>query len=69
MRAVSYSLTAASEVTDGGWEMMSLRSFSALRGSSLRSFRACCTLSESPCAIVYGFGAFCGFRGFSYLTA
>ena len=49
--AVSYSLMAASEVTEGGLEIISLYRASVFRGSVDLSFLASFTLSESPCAM------------------
>lgn len=46
-KAVSYSRTAASDVTAGGLEMISLYSASAFRGSVFASVWASCILGDS----------------------
>lgn len=51
-KAVSYSRTAASEVAEGGLEMISLYCASAFRGSVLANFFASRILIESAGAIV-----------------
>jgi hypothetical protein len=51
-RAVSYSLTAASEVAEGGLEIISLYCASAFLGFVLTSFCASCILSESAGAML-----------------
>jgi hypothetical protein len=50
--AVSYSRTAASEVTEGGLEMMSLYCASAFFGSVFASFLASAILAESAGAMM-----------------
>lgn len=51
-RAVSYSRVAASEVTEGGLEMISLNCASAFLASVFASFCASCILTESAGAIL-----------------
>ena len=52
IKADSYSLTAASDVTEGGLEMISLYMASAFRGSVLAS--CCASLTEGLVAAMVG---------------
>jgi hypothetical protein len=58
-RAVSYSRTAASEVTEGGFEMISLYCISAFRGSVFASFFASTILADSAGAMLISFEGWC----------
>ena len=65
-KAVSYSRTAASEVTEGGLEMISLNCASAFLGSVFANFCASTTRAESAGAIVYCYGIVSVYEGFAF---